>query len=82
MAANNGYGVNQRKNLVILYQQTDICSIDMDMGHHWDLPKDSIGTNWPQRRIVPLKGIFFLCGCSSGVCPCLRRRNCGHNERG
>lgn len=42
MAENNGYGLKQRKNLVILYQQAEVCSIDMDMGRHCDLPKDSI----------------------------------------
>lgn len=54
IAANNGFGLNQMENLVVLYQQTDI----------WDTSgtyQKSILINQPQRSTVPLEGLSDFC---------------------
>lgn len=54
MAANNGYGLNQMKHLVVLYQQTEI----------WDIIstyQKSIFINQPQGSIRPLEGLLDFC---------------------
>lgn len=54
MAAKNGYGLNQMKNLVVLYQQTEILDT---IGTY----QQSIFINWPQRSMVPLEGFLDFC---------------------